>query len=96
MVKTETTRVWHSDGSCTDIITRTTEVQGLFGTHTHREVHKVHHTKEELEAQAKASLVVGGALVIGGLVVAGLNALFGDDDSKKAPTTHSTHHRHSW
>lgn len=79
-MKHETTRVWHSDGSATDIITTIHESHTIFGTVTRKEVHKVHHTKEELDAQAKANLVVGGALLVGGLIVAGISALFGSDD----------------
>ena len=95
-MKRETTRVWHSDGSATDIITTIHETHTFFGTVTHKEVHKIHHTKEELEAEAKASLIVGGAILVGGLVVAGISALFGDskDSTKSLKPSISGHHHH--
>ena len=82
MATTTTRRVHHSDGSCTDIIIRRTETQGFFGPVIHEDVQRVHHTKEELEAQAEAGLVAAGILVAGGLLYAGFKALFGSDDKK--------------
>ncbi len=83
MTKTETKRIWHSDGSCTDVIIRTTERQGFWGPTIHQDIQKIHHTREELEAQAEAGATAAGILIVGGLVYAGFKALFSSKDSKK-------------
>lgn len=83
MTTTTTRRVWNSDGSCTDIIVRRTETQGIFGSHIHEDVQKIHHSKEELQAQAQSGLAAAGILVAGSLLYAGLKAIFGSSDKKK-------------
>lgn len=83
MTTTTTRRVWHTDGSCTDIIIRRTEKQGFWGPVVHEDVQRIHHTRKELEEQAEAGLVAAGVMVAGGLLYAGFKAIFGSKDSKK-------------
>lgn len=87
MSTTTTRRIHHSDGSCTDIVVRRTETQGFFGPVIHEDVQRVHHTKEELEAQAKAKaeagLTAAGIIVAGSLLYGAFKALFGNDNDKK-------------
>lgn len=83
MTTTTTRRIWNNDGSCTDIVIKRRETQGFFGPIVHEDVQKIHHSKEELEAQAEAGLVAAGILVAGSLLYAGFQALFGSDDKKK-------------
>lgn len=83
MTTTTTRRVWHSDGSCTDIVTRRTETQGFFGPCIHEDVQKIHHSRKELESQAEAGLAAAGIVLAGSLLYAGFKTLFGSEDKKK-------------
>ena len=83
MTNREVTRIWHSDGSATDIVTITRETQGWFGPTVHREVHKIHRSRKEIEAEKRAKAIAGGVFVAGGLILAGLTAIFGGKDDDK-------------
>lgn len=83
MTTTTTRRIHHADGSATDIITRRTEYQGLFGPTVHEDVQRVHHTAQEIRESEKAGAVA--TLVTLGVIAGGtlLHMLFGNKDNKK-------------